>query len=115
MTINEQSDSEKYAIWEEGVEYARAVLREQMAVHERIFNTQRPVGNDIIQPCFDAINACSSPFNYAQYNAHITWAGFFFALDFLTVHPEILDENGVVYEADDDPNPYAPKPITESS
>lgn len=100
------TNQELAAAWDEGVAYARAELRRQFDLENaRLRRFPKPMNNSVIQPCFDAINAAGS-MSYGEYNAHIASVHLWSAIESLTVHPEMPDGEGGVFEADEDPNPY---------
>lgn len=97
-------DRERLArVWDEGRDYARNEIARWASEYRGRFPEGITAADT--QPVFAAIDASPSRLNYRQYNDRIHYIALTCMVDDLTVHPEIVTDEGT-YEADDDPNPY---------
>lgn len=95
-------------VWDEGVEYSKERILEDMKYCREIVGPEMVMASDT-EPIMKAIDAAPSRLNYRQYVAHLHWVALSSMYDWLTVRPE-MNIDGEIYEADEDFNPYREKP-----
>lgn len=104
--LAEHDQQVKHDAWAEGVEYAKTQLRQDLEVADKKLAVYaKPIGNVLVQPCRDAMDASDGPWGYPEYDAHIASVQLSSAIDMLTVHPP-MDIDGEHWDGDEDPNPY---------
>ena len=104
--LEERDKRMKSEGWAEAIEYVKTELREDFKEADKpLAKYPKPIGNSLVQPCRDAVDASDGPWGYQEYEAHIATVQISSALDMLTIHPA-MDVNGEHWDRDEDPNPY---------